>query len=642
MTPWLRLLARLRQLEARHWSAMAASVVLHLAVLLGLRQAPPPPPEQISFEIALKAPEAEPIKRPRAKADKPADKRTRLAKAKKPKRKAEPRQPHTLEAAFKPEKRRRKDVPAVSLPKAETQAAQAGEEPRPQTPSTRQALAAAKPMEAAATAPAGAVQTPPQGSEPAGASQPAATPSEQSGAAGIALAAARTLAASTGGAPQGAEQSLSAGAVAPGAEAGSGAAGFSASMGAGSGLNLAAGRGANASSASESTPLPGGEPQGLRLTASGSLSSLPEFAQGQGGLASGQLAQDAGVASAADGQGQGRALASSLAGGVSATPPSGPAGVPGQGGAGAAGSRPGATGQASTPAPAAGRLAASGGTGKAQAVAAPRRAAGSSQAAKALALAPGEPGSGPQWAVVLQPVQAQPTAAPGEARRGGGGGKVGEQAAGPIAGGDAADAGTPPGPARLARSGSGQLAALRPGAEARGGGTAGGQGVTPALGRSAPSGGAPAGRAQAMSGIKPSEQKVMRPDSRAETLDVLAPSTYCPVPLPGHAQPDNRAPAAGADRLELPGYAANNPSFVYPFLANLRGVQGRLIVRVQVLPDGRPGDMLLKQGSGSEMLDKDAREQLARWRFTPARKNGQAVSAWIDVPVVYRLPNDRK
>jgi protein TonB len=77
-------------------------------------------------------------------------------------------------------------------------------------------------------------------------------------------------------------------------------------------------------------------------------------------------------------------------------------------------------------------------------------------------------------------------------------------------------------------------------------------------------------------------------------------------------------------------------------MANVYGVEGKLIMRVQVLADGTPGQMLLKQSSGNGILDRDAREQLARWRFNPARKNGQAVTAWVDVPVTYRLPEDRK
>jgi len=134
---------------------------------------------------------------------------------------------------------------------------------------------------------------------------------------------------------------------------------------------------------------------------------------------------------------------------------------------------------------------------------------------------------------------------------------------------------------------------------------------------------------------------VVRPDSEIQRLDVLAPSNYCPLPLPGHTQPDNRAPKADRIIAEQPAYAPDNPGINYPVLANIRGVEGRVTVRVEVLSNGRPGKMWLKQSSGSGILDQDAQAQLKQWRFTPARRNGQPVTAWIDVPVHFRLSQAR-
>jgi protein TonB len=141
--------------------------------------------------------------------------------------------------------------------------------------------------------------------------------------------------------------------------------------------------------------------------------------------------------------------------------------------------------------------------------------------------------------------------------------------------------------------------------------------------------------------IQPVAVQVVRPDSEIQRLDVLAPSNYCPLPLPGHEQPDNRAPLPERRIAEQPAYAADNPSIHYPVLANIRGVEGRVTVRVEVLSNGRPGKMWLKQSSGSGILDQDALAQLKTWRYQPARRNGQPVSAWIDVPVLYRLSQAR-
>jgi len=92
----------------------------------------------------------------------------------------------------------------------------------------------------------------------------------------------------------------------------------------------------------------------------------------------------------------------------------------------------------------------------------------------------------------------------------------------------------------------------------------------------------------------------------------------------------------------VPTYAQDNPSFIFPLQALLANVQGNPIVRVEVLADGKPGRMWLKQSSGSGILDRDAQSQLTFWRFNPAMKNGQPVAAWIDVPVVYRLQDAKK
>lgn len=637
---------------------MGASALLHLAVILGFRQTPPPPPETVSFEIALQSPEEARLKAPKAKstrADK--NKRKKLAKARKVKPKVAAREPHTLEAELKAEKRPRKDAPAVTLPSAETRVAEAVQAPAkapPQPPREQGASPTGKPELASDVSPGVAAQPSSpstatsagsgETAEPGGAGMVAGGSSAPSGETGLALAAARSMALAPGGGDvsQGAEATATPGNAAEGANAGTGPASFSASGGVGGGLNLAAGAGANANSASQSPPLAGGEPQGLRLTASGTLSSLPEFAQGKGGLAAGHLALEAGAASPVDGQGRGQALASALAGGTSVSPMQGPSAGPGKGGQGAAIERPAGPRQAAGSGPAPGRLAGAAAPGRSlRGPEGTKRAGNSSQNGKTLALAPGEPGSGPQWAVLMVPVQA---GAPMPWIQGRGtpdrrGGQVATKVSTAPGGGDESAARGGAGPVRLAQAASGRLAPVAPRGMASGG-DAGGRGEAPVAGPATPGGASPIGGVRGMSSVKPADEKVMRPDSKVETLDVLAPSNYCPLPI--HAQPDNRPPLPQDDRLELPSYSTANPSFVYPVMANVYGVEGKLIMRVQVLADGTPGQMLLKQSSGNGILDRDAREQLARWRFNPARKNGQAVTAWVDVPVTYRLPEGRK
>ncbi len=50
-----------------------------------------------------------------------------------------------------------------------------------------------------------------------------------------------------------------------------------------------------------------------------------------------------------------------------------------------------------------------------------------------------------------------------------------------------------------------------------------------------------------------------------------------------------------------------------------------------------PGEIQLAESSGSTSLDEAALTALRRWRFQPALRNGQAVLAWVIVPVIFSL-----
>jgi TonB family protein len=273
--------------------------------------------------------------------------------------------------------------------------------------------------------------------------------------------------------------------------------------------------------------------------------------------------------------------------------------------------------------------------------------AGSAQAGASLALAPGEPGSSPRLAVAMQPLVAKPGSGRGGDRTGGGKGlaSVSEGTAGTYpgvtlarAGSGAGMTGAPSGLALASGQGGASAAPAGMGAARGGHGTLSGGAPVKAGGSAANGSSGEPGHLQA---VKVAETRAIRQDTQAKPLDVLAPSTFCPLPLPGHTFPNNRPPKPDGDN-SVPTYAQDNPSFVFPLQALLANVQGNAIVRVEVLADGKPGRMWLKQSSGNGMLDRDAQSQLAFWRFNPARKNGQAVTAWIDVPVVYRLQDARK
>ena len=116
------------------------------------------------------------------------------------------------------------------------------------------------------------------------------------------------------------------------------------------------------------------------------------------------------------------------------------------------------------------------------------------------------------------------------------------------------------------------------------------------------------------------------------------------APAPAPAPPAPEAPVRNIPEpvLEAPRFNAaylNNPPPVYPLSARRRGIEGRVLVRAEVQADGSCSRVELKTTSGSDLLDQAALEAVKKWRFVPARKGNQAVTAWVEVPISFKLEN---
>lgn len=112
-----------------------------------------------------------------------------------------------------------------------------------------------------------------------------------------------------------------------------------------------------------------------------------------------------------------------------------------------------------------------------------------------------------------------------------------------------------------------------------------------------------------------------------------------PPATPVAAAPPKAAPrtAGVATTLPMP-VAGQTPAPRYPTRALRRGDSGTVRVRVEVGPDGRPSQVSVAQPSGSRDLDRAAVDAVRRWRFHPARRNGEAVSGTVIVPISF-TPN---
>jgi len=77
----------------------------------------------------------------------------------------------------------------------------------------------------------------------------------------------------------------------------------------------------------------------------------------------------------------------------------------------------------------------------------------------------------------------------------------------------------------------------------------------------------------------------------------------------------------------------------YPGSARQAGLEGTVILRVQILENGRPGFIAVFRSSGHEALDHAAVTAVQEWRFAPAKDldSGRTVMCYTTLPVAFRL-----
>jgi TonB family protein len=82
---------------------------------------------------------------------------------------------------------------------------------------------------------------------------------------------------------------------------------------------------------------------------------------------------------------------------------------------------------------------------------------------------------------------------------------------------------------------------------------------------------------------------------------------------------------------------AENPKPLYPQEARKKGYEGEVVLRVEVLSNGRVGQVEVKKSSGHELLDRSALTTVKQWRFIPAKKRENAISLWVNIPIKFQL-----
>ncbi len=135
--------------------------------------------------------------------------------------------------------------------------------------------------------------------------------------------------------------------------------------------------------------------------------------------------------------------------------------------------------------------------------------------------------------------------------------------------------------------------------------------------------------------VAPPEPPAPPPGAEAPTLD----SPSHEVESPAFDAPEPEPPAGPLRPLPEgaePPIAESKAPPIYPPAARKFGIGGEVELRIVVEKNGHIGEIEVV-GNPSAILAGAAREAARKWRYRPARVNGQPVAVWLTVRVKFDL-----
>lgn len=145
------------------------------------------------------------------------------------------------------------------------------------------------------------------------------------------------------------------------------------------------------------------------------------------------------------------------------------------------------------------------------------------------------------------------------------------------------------------------------------------------------------GRARVEVQLRPKRKPVVKRRPEPKKEKPVVEKKVEPEPTPKEEPvPPPPMPEEGAIVDAKPDYLRNPPP-VYPESARRRGIEGLVLLFVEVAADGRPKGVRIETSSGSSILDEAAVRAVERWRFKPGTLMGVPTSSRVRIPIRFRL-----
>lgn len=145
---------------------------------------------------------------------------------------------------------------------------------------------------------------------------------------------------------------------------------------------------------------------------------------------------------------------------------------------------------------------------------------------------------------------------------------------------------------------------------------------------------------------KPDRPKpIPKPEPEPQAVTAPAPPAPTPVeeeappaPVAPHPKPAPKADAdEGEDNKYHHGGISGLSSMRYHRLAQERGLEGTVRLKVHILADGDIGDVIVIGSSGHDLLDEYAVESVKGGRATPSRRGDKPIDDWVILPIQFKL-----
>jgi protein TonB len=107
----------------------------------------------------------------------------------------------------------------------------------------------------------------------------------------------------------------------------------------------------------------------------------------------------------------------------------------------------------------------------------------------------------------------------------------------------------------------------------------------------------------------------------------------------GNGGTETNASADQPAGVILPPHIIYKVNPTYPDQARRQGLEGKVTVKIEVLADGLPGDVVIVHSSGSSLLDESVVAAVEQWRFAPAKNSAtqQSMACLTTVSLVFKL-----